>query len=112
MMPNTGLFYLLEVVGQASDGDPHLLHHLDFVRAQCLHCHAILSLSAAPGLVNVAHGAAVLSCDRCNNRQAISGARFADFTRRVQRGLIADVADGMQPPAAAATDATPLRRPS
>ncbi|MCF7751695.1 hypothetical protein KQ945_13135 [Bacillus subtilis subsp. subtilis] len=87
-MPNTGLFYLLEVTGDASPHDPHVLQRLSFVRAQCLHCHAILSLSGAPGLVNVAHGAAVLTCERCSNRQAISGARFTDFARRVQRGLI------------------------
>lgn len=110
-MPNTGLFYLLDVVGDASEGDPHLLHRLNFVRAQCLHCHAILSLSGAPGLVNVAHGAAVLTCERCSNRQAISGARFADFTRRAQRGLIPGVDDLTQLPVAVAGD-LPLSRHS
>lgn len=92
-MPHTGLFYLLDVIGDASQGDPQALNRLDFVRAQCLQCHAILSLSGAPGLVNVAHGAAVLTCERCSNRQAISGARFADFVRRVHDGLIPVVRD-------------------
>lgn len=110
-MPNTGLFYLLEVTGPPSEADPHVLSRLEFVRAQCLQCHAILSLSGAPGLVNVAHGAAVLVCDRCNNRQAISGARFADFTRRVQHGLIPTVADVVQP-SGAALHAAHLARPS
>lgn len=110
-MPNTGLFYLLEVVGPPGARDPHVLRRLDFVRAQCLHCNAVLSLSGAPGLVNVAHGAAVLTCTQCNNRQAISGVRFADFARRVQRGLIPSAGDTAQAPGAGTDDAH-LRRPS
>lgn len=110
-MPNTGLFYLLDVIGDASQEDPQALNRLDFVRAQCLHCHAILSLSGAPGLVNVAHGAAVLTCDRCNNRQAISGARFADFVRRVQHGLIPAVSDIAQV-AGADVNGAHLERPA
>jgi hypothetical protein len=110
-MPNTGLFYLLDVIGDASQEDPQALNRLAFVRAQCLQCHAILSLSGPPGLVNVAHGAAVLTCDRCTNRQAISGARFADFVRRVQHGLIpaaAEIAQALD----AGVDAAHLQRPT
>jgi len=110
-MPNTGLFYLLDVIGDASQDDPQALNRLAFVRAQCLQCHAILSLSGAPGLVTVAHGAAVLTCHRCNNRQAISGARFADFVRRVQHGLIPVVGDLPQAPGAGA-DEVHLQRPT
>ncbi|PTT66158.1 hypothetical protein DBR34_00860 [Stenotrophomonas sp. HMWF003] len=103
-MPNTGLFYLLDVIGDASQEDPQALSRLTFVRAQCLQCHAILSLSGAPGLVNVAHGAAVLTCERCKNRQAISGARFADLVRRVEHGLIPTVGDIPQAPGASGDD--------
>lgn len=87
-MPNTGLFYLLEVAGDADKQDPHVLRRLRFVRAECLLCHTLLNAASAPGLVNVAHGSAVLTCAHCGNRQAISGARFSDFAMRLQRGLI------------------------
>ncbi|MGE8215064.1 hypothetical protein D3C87_199240 [compost metagenome] len=98
-MPNTGLFYLLEVAGDADSEDPHTLRRLRFVRAECLLCHTLLNASTAPALVNVAHGAAVLTCAHCGNRQAISGARFSDFARRLQRGLIPPREDAL--PAAA-----------
>ncbi|MEG2805484.1 hypothetical protein [Stenotrophomonas sp.] len=87
-MPNTGLFYLLEVAGDADGEDPYTFARLRLVRADCLLCHTLLNASTAPALVNVAHGGAVLTCTHCGNRQAISGARFSDFARRVQRGLI------------------------
>ena len=89
------------------DGTDHATHAIETAADLATKSGAKLLLC----VVNVAHGAAVLTCDRCNNRQAISGARFAHFVRRVQHGLIPVVGDIPQAPGAGA-DEVHLQRPT
>lgn len=85
-MPNTGLFYLFEVNVQpsrpGSDEEPMALN----VQAECLSCHRVTNATAPPSLVNIPDGGAVLECPACGSRQAISAARFMEFSQRSAGG--------------------------
>ena len=85
-MPNTGLFYLYEVVrtpGQKTAGTHPFINS---VRAECLACRHVFLTAQPPCLLNIFGGGAALTCPRCSNRQAISDARFADFVARFPTG--------------------------
>lgn len=85
-MPDTGLFYLYEVLCAAKPSADDSCGPLQFVRAQCIGCCAILEATSAPSLLNIPGGGAVITCMECGSRQAISGARFAEFVRRFPMG--------------------------
>lgn len=81
-MPNTGQFYLLRVDGQG-DHDGKLLE-VTCVECRCLSCSRVFVAVPAGGLIQIA-GGAVLACPSCENRQAVSLARYAEFMARVGR---------------------------
>lgn len=84
-MPNTGAFRLLSVVGKASYRD-EILEELRSVTAECQGCSAeFTATSPSSGLEQISRGV-VLSCPKCCNRQAISGARFASLMKRLDTG--------------------------
>lgn len=85
-MTDTGLFYLLDVVGLPAGCTQTTVNAILSVRAECLSCHHTMEL-AAPRLVNIPGGGAVLDCPVCRSRQAISGARFAAFIERFPNGV-------------------------
>lgn len=85
-MPNTGLFYLFEVEGNPSQATQATCGSIGRVVAQCLACQNIMRASKPPELLNIVGGGAVLQCPACPNRQAISGARFAEFMQRFPTG--------------------------
>jgi len=81
-MPNTGAFHLLFVVGKADYTD-EILEELSSVLATCRGCATEFNAnSPASGLERIS-GGVVLTCPKCSNRQAISGARFASFMKRL-----------------------------
>ncbi|MET4680466.1 hypothetical protein [Stenotrophomonas rhizophila] len=82
-MPNTGQFYLLRVDGQADEAERLL--EVTAVECSCLPCGWTFTASSGQGLITVA-GGAVLVCPRCDNRQAVSLARFSEFIARVGSG--------------------------
>jgi hypothetical protein len=84
-VPDTGLFYLLDVVGIPAGSTQTTVNAILSVRAECLTCHHEMAV-AAPWLVNITGGGAVLDCPVCRTRQAISGARFAAFLERFPAG--------------------------
>jgi len=79
-MPTTGRFYLLDVTGQ-DDGAGRLLE-LTCVQCRCLACDWSFTATSARGLIPIA-GGTVLACPHCDNRQAVSLARFSEFIARV-----------------------------
>ena len=79
-MPNTGQFYLLEVAGQADDAGRLL--EVTSVACRCLPCGWSFGATPGHGLITVP-GGAVLACPHCENRQAVSLARFSEFIDRV-----------------------------
>jgi len=81
-VPNTGLFYLYEVSGKPRRATEVTCESISSVRAECLSCHEMISMSSPPLLVNIAGGGAALQCPSCGVRQAVSGARFADLIQR------------------------------
>lgn len=85
-MPNTGLFYLYEVVGNPSQATQTSCSAIESVRAECLACHHVFWATEAPALINISGGGAALICPKGDSRQAISGARFADFVARFPVG--------------------------
>jgi hypothetical protein len=93
-MPNTGLFYLFEVEGNPSQASQSTCGSLSRVAAQCLACNNIMRATKPPELLNIAGGGAVLQCPACPNRQAISGARFADFMQRFPTSKLTGRAPG------------------
>lgn len=82
---DTGLFYLLAVVGVPAGSTQTTVNAILSVRAQCLTCHHTME-AAAPRLMNIPGGGAVLDCPVCHARQAISGPRFAAFLERFPDG--------------------------
>lgn len=85
-MPNTGLFYLYEVVRNPGQKTYAAHPSIESVRAECLACRHVFVATQPPGLLNIFGGGAALTCPRCPNRQAISDARFADFIVRFPTG--------------------------
>jgi hypothetical protein len=85
IVTDTGLFYLLDVVGLPTGSTQTTVNAILSVRAECLTCHHTMEV-AAPRLVNIPGGGAVLDCPVCRTRQAISGARFAAFIERFPDG--------------------------
>jgi len=79
-MPNTGQFYLMEVDGQANEVGQLL--EVTRVQCRCLPCGWTFAAAPTEGLLALA-GGAVLSCPHCENRQAVSLARFSEFIARV-----------------------------
>lgn len=79
-MPNTGQFYLLRVDGQADEAERLL--EVTAVECSCLPCGWTFTASPGQGLITVP-GGAVLACPHCENRQAVSLARFSEFITRV-----------------------------
>ncbi|WP_448129974.1 hypothetical protein [Stenotrophomonas rhizophila] len=79
-MPNTGQFYLLRVDGQADEAERLL--EVTAVECSCLPCGWTFTASPGQGLITVP-GGAVLACPHCDNRQAVSLARFSEFIARV-----------------------------
>lgn len=90
-MPNTGQFYLLRVDGQADEAERLL--EMTAVECSCLPCGWIFTASPGQELTSVA-GGAVLVCPHCENRQAVSLARFSDFIARIGGSSPADTSDG------------------
>jgi len=86
IVPDTGLFYLLAVVGMPAGSTQTTVNAILSVRAECLTCHYTMEITA-PWLVNIPGGGAVLDCPACRTRQAISGARFAAFIERFPGGV-------------------------
>ncbi len=87
-MPNTGLFYLYEVTGTPSDATETSCGSIKAVRAECLACRHVFLAEEPPALLNISGGGAALQCPACPNRQAVSGARFADFVERFPQGNV------------------------
>jgi len=85
-MPNTGKFYLYEVAPKDALDEQSRYPAIGVVRTECLSCHDVFSASDEPGLTNIPGGGAALTCKKCGSRQAISGARFADFMERFPTG--------------------------
>ena len=85
-MPNTGRFYLFEVNVQPGRPDSGEEPKVLSVQAECLSCHHVTSAAAPPSLVNIPGGGAVLECPACGSRQAISAARFVEFSQRSAGG--------------------------
>ncbi|MGR4897404.1 hypothetical protein ACIPR8_19345 [Stenotrophomonas sp. LARHCG68] len=83
-MPNTGQFYLHEVIGQTDERDRLL--QITRVECRCLACCHNLSARLNDGLIDLQRGA-VLICPTCGNRQAISIARFDCFLERIRKRL-------------------------
>lgn len=88
-MPDTGMFYLLEVKLQPCLGGVEV----DLVRAQCNACQRMFTARSRPELHNIGESGAVLACPKCGNRQAVSGARFLEFLTRFPHGFPLDAAD-------------------
>lgn len=82
-MPNSGQFYLLHVDGQADEAGR--LPEVTAVECSCLPCGWTFTASPGHGLIAVP-GGAVLACPHCENRQAVSLARFSEFIARVGSG--------------------------
>jgi len=82
-MPNTGQFYLMEVNGQANEVGQLL--EVTRVQCRCLPCGWLFDALPGCGLIAIA-GGAVLACPHCENRQAVSLARFSEFIERVGSG--------------------------
>jgi hypothetical protein len=81
-MPNTGAFHLLSVEGEANYSD-EVLEELRSLTAQCKGCaFEFTATSPSSGLEQISRGV-VLTCPKCCNRQAISGARFASLMKRL-----------------------------
>lgn len=85
-MPNTGLFYLYEVVSETERATAANSAQLKVVRAECLTCRCVFTASGPPSLVNLPGGGAILQCPGCPVHQAIAAARFADFMERFPAG--------------------------
>lgn len=85
-MPNTGKFHLYEVGPAESAPDNAVYPPVGLVRAECLSCFSVFTVSEEPGLTNIPGGGAAVVCSRCGCRQAISGARFAEFMERFPTG--------------------------
>jgi hypothetical protein len=81
-MPNTGLFYLLEVNFAPCSRETKV----SLVRADCNSCHHMFTGREEPELHPIGASGAVLTCPRCGSRQAISGARFLEFLVRFPCG--------------------------
>jgi DNA-directed RNA polymerase subunit RPC12/RpoP len=82
-MPNSGAFHLLSLIGHANYMD-EVLEELKLVIAQCQGCSAeFTATSPSNGLEQISRGV-VLTCPKCRNRQAISGARFV----ALMKGLV------------------------
>ncbi len=79
-MPNTGQFYLQRVDGQANEAERLL--EVTTVECSCLPCGRTFTAVPGQGLITVP-GGAVLACPHCENRQAVSLARFSEFIARV-----------------------------
>lgn len=82
-MPNTGQFYLIDVDGQA--GEVGRLLEVTRIQRRCLPCGWSFDALPGHGLIAIA-GGAVLACPHCENRQAVSLARFSEFIDRVGSG--------------------------
>lgn len=85
-MPNTGKFHLYEVAPADSVPDNTTYPPVGVVRAECLSCFNLFTVSEEPGLTNIPGGGAAVVCSKCGSRQAISGARFAEFMERFPTG--------------------------
>lgn len=81
-MPNTGLFHLTSGTGDI-EGSQGRLTRLTSITATCLKCQHIVIASDAPQLV-VVRGGAVINCENCGARQAVSNARFEDLLLRMK----------------------------
>ncbi len=79
-MPNTGQFYLLRVDGQGDESERLL--EVTVVECRCLPCGCTFIATPGQGLITIP-GGAVLACPYCENRQAVSLARFSEFIARV-----------------------------
>lgn len=85
-MPDTGMFYLYEVCCHPTRAAGQSYAEIDFIRAECNACRTIFKATAPPILVALECGGAVLSCPTCEARQAIAGARFAEYMIRFPSG--------------------------
>lgn len=100
-MPDTGLFYLMDVIAMPGASTQTTLNAILSVRAECLTCHHTMQVETQPSLTNILGGGAMLDCPTCRTRQAISGERFAAFFQRFPSGA----APPRAAPAALATQA-------
>lgn len=85
-MPDTGLFYLFEVCCSPTKLPGNAFPEVEFVRAQCHPCRNIFKATELPSLKAIDGGGAAITCPKCGARQAISGARFAEYMERFPSG--------------------------
>lgn len=85
-MPDTGVFYLFEVCCSPTKPARDAFPEIEFVRAQCNPCRNIFKATEPPGLDAIDGGGAAITCPKCGARQAISGARFAEYMQRFPSG--------------------------
>lgn len=85
-MPDTGMFHLFEVCCHPLRDAGAAYPEIEFIRAQCHGCGAIFKATQPPVLETIEGGGAVLSCPTCSARQAIAGARFAEYMARFPSG--------------------------
>lgn len=73
-MPDTGLFYVLDLdVVRRDDGN---IAHVDAISVRCNHCKHITH-AKAPKLETMP-GGTLLACTGCGKRQAVSNARLVE----------------------------------
>lgn len=85
-MPDTGMFYLFEVCCSPEAVDGEAYSEIDFVRAECNSCQSIFKGTRPPRLEPIKGGGAVINCPGCGARQAVAGARFAEYMARFPSG--------------------------
>lgn len=85
-MPDTGLFYMFEVCCSPTKTAQHAYPEIEFIRVQCSTCRHIFRATEPPSLEAFDGGGAAITCPQCGKRQAISGARFAEYMERFPSG--------------------------
>ncbi|PNY71467.1 hypothetical protein C1750_14550 [Stenotrophomonas pavanii] len=74
-MPDTGLFYVLDIhVVRRDEGN---IERVNTISIRCNHCRHITH-SKTPGLETMP-GGTLLACAGCGKRQAVSNARLVEF---------------------------------
>jgi len=85
-MPDTGVFYLLEIRSDCLVAAHPDSVRVEYVYAKCLFCSHVFRASGEPSLIRLPRGGAVLQCPDCGVRQAIAGRRIAEFMDRFPTG--------------------------
>lgn len=85
-MPDTGMFYMFEVCCSPTKLAGDAFPEVEFVRALCNGCRNLFKATEPPSLDPIDGGGAAITCPECGARQAISGARFAEYMARFPSG--------------------------